>query len=454
MHWIVVFANLTHFRLGGSIGSACAVLTFYPLERVRVELQNNSSSVGTTQPAEQEVEIDNEQNVSVSNKDELVMIPSVSNTTRCEETYTKGSNHEQTLYEKCPHLVPECPISQPSDASNIKLSSDDTMVNKAQQINTTTTEQSKEHHETKSSESILQCLFRLHKQKSLYNGASHMTTTTMISNFVFFYTLHVCRRSMSYLQHHYKQTSRRQYQEKEIQIRRRGIITLLHQVFQSKMALSLLSSTVAGMINVVLTNPLWVVSLRIMEGKIPQKSTLWLAIQNIAKSEGVHQLWSGTLTSLLLVSNPIIQHFVYEQMRSWLLNRQQKQAYSRGATFPITALTPSQAFLFGVFAKAIATVLTYPLQLAQVLLRLQTKRLESSSIDSNRGVDEQTSRTKGVTYSGTFNCLHHQFCRGGISALFLGMNAKLLQTVLTSAFTFLTYEQTLVFITRIYSAVK
>lgn len=50
------------------------------------------------------------------------------------------------------------------------------------------------------------------------------------------------------------------------------------------------------------------------------------------------------------------------------------------------------------------------------------------------------------------DCLYQQVLRGGIHALFQGMNAKLLQTVLTAAFTFLTYEQTLVQVAKVYEA--
>lgn len=66
-------------------------------------------------------------------------------------------------------------------------------------------------------------------------------------------------------------------------------------------------------------------------------------------------------------------------------------------------------------------------RLAQVLLRLERE-----------GPDDGTDR-RGTT----LGCLRDQLARGGVPALFRGMGAKLLQTVLTSAFMFGTYEQTL-----------
>jgi Mitochondrial carrier protein len=45
-----------------------------------------------------------------------------------------------------------------------------------------------------------------------------------------------------------------------------------------------------------------------------------------------------------------------------------------------------------------------------------------------------------VVYTGTWDCLIQLYGRDGVSALFTGIRAKLLQTVLTAAFTFLSYE--------------
>lgn len=63
---------------------------------------------------------------------------------------------------------------------------------------------------------------------------------------------------------------------------------------------------------------------------------------------------------------------------------------------------------------------TSPLQLAQTVLRLQDSK-----------------------HKGTLDCLRKLYADGGLAKLFTGMRAKLLQTVLTAAFTFLTYEQIL-----------
>jgi adenine nucleotide transporter 17 len=111
------------------------------------------------------------------------------------------------------------------------------------------------------------------------------------------------------------------------------------------------------------------------------------------------------------------------------------------------SLTPLEAFVCGALAKALATVLTYPLQLAQTLLRLQRKTVSSQSPNNN-----SAEPGSDIYHEGTFDCLYKQFSSAGMRGLFHGMNAKMLQTVLTAAFTFLTYEQTLTRVGRIYDA--
>lgn len=357
-------------------------------------------------------------------------------------------------------------------------------------------------------ETIIQCLLRLQKERTLYKGASHMATTLMISNFIFFYALQVTKRTLTSISgdegdyHQQKENVLNLLKNSSLQHHQRIHNSILFTIVRhlitdilqipsyiyfllpkSKIGTSLLASSLAGAINVFLTNPLWVASLRIMESKVPlsssatpdkgeggsikqhkqkqQQPTLWAVIHGIATKEGIPQLWSGTLTSLLLVSNPIIQHFLYDHLRVWLFERRRRHntAHSGGDgrhgrdAKVFTTLTPVEAFAFGALSKTVATVVTYPLQLAQVLLRLQSKKLPSTP----DGKDDHTTSheaTATVEYNGMIDCLYQQFTAGGVPAMFKGMNAKLLQTVLTAAFTFLTYEQTLVLVGRLYNSLK
>jgi adenine nucleotide transporter 17 len=116
------------------------------------------------------------------------------------------------------------------------------------------------------------------------------------------------------------------------------------------------------------------------------------------------------------------------------------QEGSGGSTPTTTTLSPMEAFLCGALSKALATGLTYPLQLAQTLLRLQKKN-KSELNDDNE-----------FCYTSTLDCLCKQYSMGGIPALFYGMNTKMLQTCLTAAFQFVTYESILTPFGRLYAA--
>jgi adenine nucleotide transporter 17 len=177
---------------------------------------------------------------------------------------------------------------------------------------------------------------------------------------------------------------------------------------------------------------------------------LWKEMQLIVQTEGWTQLWSGTWASLLLVSNPVIQFFAYEQLKNSLLQLRHKQGL-RG-----TALKPLDAFLMGALAKAISTVLTYPLQLTQTVLRVQKQAQESQSqtIISSSSQPSSTTDTTTMKYKNTFDCLRKIYRRQGLEGWFSGMQTKLLQTVLTAAFTFLTYEQIIKALVNVQRAVE
>lgn len=401
--------------IGGSIGGALATLAFYPLELIRVEMQsqgNKGSSNSSKNPQENDGECKN-----------------------------------------------------PTSTSN--------------------------HHTASSSsepETNLECFIRLYKKQALYRGASNMVTTMIISSFITFYALEVTRRSLSKLRQHNGHHQQHHQQQHGKQIRRlHNHMRFLNFILpKSNVGTSLLASSLAGVINVFLTTPLWVATRRIMESQVvvhspplsqpdtdkqpktqKRQPNLWKVMHQISCNEGVLQLWHGTWSSLLLVSNPAIQFFLYEQVRVWLLERKRKgqgrrtdrRHHHRGGgdgSSKILSLTPMEAFVFGAMAKTVSTVITYPLQLAQVLIRLRNNEVQnasSSSLSSNSNNSEHKIDDQNMkAYKGITDCLYQQFTRGGFYSLFQGMNSKMLQTVLSAAFTFLTYEQTLVLVGRVYQS--
>ncbi len=138
-------------------------------------------------------------------------------------------------------------------------------------------------------------------------------------------------------------------------------------------------------------------------------------IQTIAKEEGVSALWSGATASLWLVSNPTILFVLYDSMRKALIRVRKT-----------TELSSLEFFLLGAISKSISTIVTYPLQLAQYRMR-------------NNGKEEQSPQKE--KFGHLFSCLVYILKNEGPLGLFRGLNVKLLQTVLMTAFHFLFYEK-------------
>merc|ERR1719331_979540 len=103
----------------------------------------------------------------------------------------------------------------------------------------------------------------------------------------------------------------------------------------------------------------------------------------------------------------MIQFFVYDAGKlAWLSGAAPRE------------FTGSEAFLLGAFSKAVATVCTYPLQVAQTRLRVATDKT-------------------------MLECLADVVAEQGWQGLYVGIYPKLTQTCSTAAFMFLFYEKLL-----------
>ncbi|KAL9701785.1 hypothetical protein quinque_005226 [Culex quinquefasciatus] len=234
---------------------------------------------------------------------------------------------------------------------------------------------------------------------TLYRGIVPVLQSLCISNFVYFYTFHSMKA-----------------------LRAAADVT--------PSALSdLLLGSLAGVVNVFSTTPFWVVNTRLkMKGlghRVKDNSThydnLLDGLMYIGRTEGAKGLWAGALPSLLLVTNPAIQFMVYESLKRRLLADGGRNVSS--VTF----------FAIGAVAKAVATVLTYPLQVIQTKLR-------HGNTDKSLDLPPDTDMLQMLLV---------MLKKQGLAGLFRGLEAKLLQTVLTAALMFMTYEKIARFVTTL-----
>ncbi|KAM6904451.1 peroxisomal membrane protein PMP34 [Xenentodon cancila] len=229
---------------------------------------------------------------------------------------------------------------------------------------------------------------------SLYRGWFPVISSLCCSNFVYFYTFNALKK-----------------------VAASGPGT-------ARPGKDLLMGIVAGAVNVILTTPMWVVNTRLKLQGVKfrnedlhqtQYMGIFDAFSQIIANEGVGTLWNGTLPSLILVLNPAVQFMFYEAM---------KRKAGKGGR----KISSAEIFLIGAVAKAVATTATYPLQTVQAILRFGQYK------GDGRG---------GVlgSLSNIFFLFMDRIKKHGFLGLYKGLEAKLLQTVLTAALMFVIYEK-------------
>jgi len=125
-------------------------------------------------------------------------------------------------------------------------------------------------------------------------------------------------------------------------------------------------------------------------------------------SESWSSLWKGLTPALLLCSNPSINYTVFDIAKNQVLAKKDHQTSS--------SLSMPEAFVLGLFAKFVATIATYPLIRAKVILMVTN---EKSLLGS----------------------LIRSYNQGGIKGLYKGCDWQLLHTVLKSALMMMVREK-------------
>lgn len=228
---------------------------------------------------------------------------------------------------------------------------------------------------------------------------------------------------------------------------------------------SLLSAALAGCLNVLLTNPIWVVVTRMQTQAQAQKKILEVkgspkerdsrdiktllvdsatenklaipvklrehgskgtqpyktnhAVKDLYNEAGIKGFWKGVVPTLVMVCNPSIQFMIYEGL---LQRLKAKRASNKEGLKNVTAL---EVFILGAIAKLGATVVTYPLLV--VKSRLQAK--------------QEIGGNKAMQYTGTFDAIFKMIRYEGLPGFYRGMSTKIVQSVFAAAVLFMIKEE-------------
>ncbi|KAK6145008.1 hypothetical protein DH2020_021828 [Rehmannia glutinosa] len=219
----------------------------------------------------------------------------------------------------------------------------------------------------------------------------------------------------------------------------------------------LIVAALAGSVNVLLTNPIWVLVTRMQthtqaERKIveakkeallkeasgngllhsslsdqlvaldsikPRPYGTFQAACEVYNESGIAGFWKGIIPTLIMVCNPSIQFMIYESLLKRL--RTKRSAIKQGPT----NIKAMEIFLVGAVAKLGATISTYPLLV--VKSRLQAKQEIGGNIS--------------LRYSGTIDAIIKMIRYEGLSSFYKGMSTKIVQSVFAASVLFMVKEE-------------
>jgi solute carrier family 25, member 33/36 len=186
---------------------------------------------------------------------------------------------------------------------------------------------------------------------------------------------------------------------------------------------ALVSGLLAGIVSNTLTNPIWMVRTRMQiladasAGQIAYKG-YGDAIATIFREEGMAGFYKGIRASYWGCAEGSIQFIIYEQLKAKLSKRHNAHRALQGLP-PTDALPVATYFWSAAAAKMLASVATYPHEVARTRMREQARA----------GV---------FKYKGMWQTLGVIAREEGRKGLYSGLGVHLLKVVPNSAFMFLT----------------
>ncbi|ETV95917.1 hypothetical protein H310_10582 [Aphanomyces invadans] len=168
----------------------------------------------------------------------------------------------------------------------------------------------------------------------------------------------------------------------------------------------------AGAMCVPLTNPIWLVKVRMQvqathPSQVPYKN-MANALQRIAVEEGISALYKGVVPALFLTTHGAFKFVAYE----WL-----KTEYNELVRAPLAI---PQTLVMGALAQAFASTATYPYQVIKT-------RLQQGGPSADK-------------YTGTWDCTKRIARHEGVRGFYKGLTPNLIKVLPTGALIFAVYE--------------
>ena len=189
---------------------------------------------------------------------------------------------------------------------------------------------------------------------------------------------------------------------------------------------AMVAGFMAGIVGNTLTNPIWMVRTRMQllvdhTAGQRQYSGYGDVIKSIFKEEGIAGFYKGISASYWGCAEGALQFIIYEQLKTRLITRQNRKRAQQGLR-PTQELSKVTYFWAAAASKTVATLATYPHEVARTRMREQARA----------GIFQYQ--------SGMWETLGVMAKEEGIKSLYSGMGVHLMKVVPNSALMFLTYE--------------
>ncbi len=209
---------------------------------------------------------------------------------------------------------------------------------------------------------------------------------------------------------------------------------------------NLLLASLAGVVNILITMPLDTIVTRLQVAPRGQRPSfqemvriLWEEQQQQQQQQRpasqkqallqilrrLSRFWHGLLPALLLTSNPAINYAAYDAMKALIPLSPQRKHHN-----------VKETFLIGMLSKFLATILTYPLIRAKVMMMSEGKGDRKGGNDEEPGVSLMTlspSLMRAQERKGLGSILRQLVKEGGVRELYVGLDGQIINTALKNA---------------------
>jgi solute carrier family 25 folate transporter 32 len=205
-------------------------------------------------------------------------------------------------------------------------------------------------------------------------------------------------------------------------------------------------ATLSGVVMVFLTNPIWLIKLRMqlqmkrssqeLHANITQYDGFLDAVRKIVQQEGFWALYKGTGPALMLTSHGGVQFVCYEFLKKHFhfAQAQRKDVGSTSTQSVWERMESSIGYLsMGAISKMVASTVTYPLQVMKSRMQQPASSIELTHAGDVRVVNRNY-------YTSVLATVSKIWQQEGIVGFFKGAIPNAVRVAPSAAVTFVVYE--------------